>query len=257
MIELYHYEPYANSMKNMVALYEKEIPFVSRYVDILKFEQHEEAFVALNPNGQAPILVHDGKAIVESTVINEYLEDVFPQRPLRPADPYLRHRMRVFSKWNDEILMPSVSMLGWHYRFQPFLKTIPEDEFERRVARIPLREMQEKWRTTRAGAFTPADLDESRRKIRWMVGKMEEGLAASPWLAGEEYSLADINVYPQIEGVTRLYKEFWSEPNAPRCAAWLQRINERPAVHAAFALSRFRNAPGKAMDAEKTERGQS
>ena len=117
--------------------------------------------------------------------------------------------------------------------------------------------MREKWRTTRAGAFTPAQLDELRRKIRWMIARMEEALAASPWLAGDEYSLADINTYPQIEGVTRLYKEFWTEANAPRSMAWLARINERPAVQAAFALSRFRNAPGQALDAEKTERAKS
>lgn len=257
VIELYHYEPYANSMKNMVTLYEKEIPFTARYVDILKFEQHEDWFVALNPNGQVPILVHDGKVVVESTVINEYLEDVFPQTPLRPVDPYQRHRMRVVSKWNDEVLMPSVSMLGWHTRFHPFAKSLPEDEFQRRIARVPLKEIRDKWQTTREGSFTKEQLDESRRKIRWMLATMEKILAESPWLAGGEYSLADINTYPQVEGVTRLYKEFWSEENVPRSMEWLARINDRPAVKAAFALSRFHNAPGKALDADKTARGQS
>lgn len=256
MLELYHYEPYANSMKNMVTLYEKGIDFVSRYVDILKFEQHEDWFVKLNPNGQVPILVHDGKVIVESTVINEYLEDAFPRVPLRPADPYKRHRMRVMSKWNDEILMPSVSMLGWHTRFHPFAKSLSEEEFQRRVVRVPLKEIREKWETTRKGSFTEDQLSESRRKIRWMLGKMEEVLVQSPWLAGPEYSLADINTYPQVEGVTRLYKEFWTEKNVPRSMEWVARINERPAVKAAFALSRFHNAPGKALDADQTARAQ-
>lgn len=254
MLELYHYEPYANSMKCMVCLEEKGIAFISRYVDILKFEQHEPSFVALNPNGQVPILVHDGKVIVESTIINEYLEDVFPEIPLRPADPYDRHRMRVFSKWNDEILMPSVSMLGWHTRFHPFAKALDEAEFQKRMMRVPLHEMREKWLTTRKGTFTQDQLDESRRKIRWMIAKMEETLAQSKWLAGQVYTLADINTYPQIEGVTRLYKEFWNEKNAPRSIEWLARINERPAVKAAFALSRFNNAPGRARDAENEVR---
>lgn len=254
MLELYHYEPYANSMKNMITLYEKGAAFTSRYVDILKFEQHEDWFVGLNPNGQVPILVHDGRVIVESTVINEYLEDLIPSPPLRPADPYDRHRMRVFSKWNDEILMPSVSMLGWHTRFHPFVKGLPEEEFQRRVARVPLKEIREKWETTRKDSFTPEQLDESRRKIRWMLERMERTLAESPWLAGREYSLADINTYPQVEGVTRLYKEYWTDRNVPRTMEWLARINERPAVKAAFALSRFNNAPGKARDADTTVR---
>jgi len=249
VLELYHYEPYANSMKNLVALYEKGLAFKSRYVDILKFEQHEDWFVKLNPNGQVPILVHDGKVIVESTIINEYLEDVFPAVRLRPADSFDLHRMRVISKWTDEILMPSVSMLGWHYRFHPFLKNIPEEEFQRRVARVPLKEMRDKWQITRKGAFTDDQLDESRRKIRWMLVKMEERLAQSPWLAGQDYSLADINTYPMVEGATRLYCEFCTSDNIPRSVEWLARINGRPAVKAAFALSRFHNAPGKALDA--------
>jgi glutathione S-transferase len=254
VLELYHYEPYANSMKNMVALYEKGIEFVSRYVDILKFEQHEDWFVKLNPNGQVPILVHDGKVIVESTIINEYLEDTFPRVPLRPADAYERHRMRVISKWTDEILMPSVSMLGWHIRFRPFANSIPQEEFERRVAKIPLKEMQDKWRTTHGGGFAEEALDESRRKIRWTLSKMEEALAQFPWLAGSTYSLADINTYPMIEGATRLYPEFCNRNSVPRCLEWLARINERPAVKAAFALSRFRNAPGRALDADNVRR---
>jgi glutathione S-transferase len=252
VLELYHYEPYANSMKTMVALYEKGIAFTSRYVDILKFEQHAAAFVKLNPNGQVPVLVHDGRVVAESTVINEYLEDVFPQVRLRPADAYERHRMRVISKWTDEILMPSVSMLGWHIRFHPFVKSLPEKEFQRRVAQIPLKEMRDKWQTTRKGAFTEEVLGESRRKIRWMLGKMEEILAQSPWLAGGTYSLADINTYPMIEGTARLYPEFWTPDNVPRSMEWLARINERPAVKAAFGLSRFRNAPGRALDADSS-----
>ncbi len=254
MLELYHYEPYANSMKCMVCLTEKGLEFASHYVDILKFEQHAPSFIALNANGQVPILVHDGKVIVESTVINEYLEDVFPEVPLRPSDPYERHRMRVISKWNDEVLMPSVSMIGWHTRFHPFAKTLDEAEFHRRMSQVPLQEIRRKWETTRNGAFTHEQLDESRRHIRWMIGKMEEALTHSRWLAGQNYSLADINTYPQIEGVTRLYKEFWNEKNAPRSMEWLARINERPAVKAAFALSRFNNAPGRARDAEKNVR---
>jgi glutathione S-transferase len=250
VLELYHYEPYANSMKNMVALYEKGIAFTSRYVNILKFEQHEDWFVKLNPNGQVPILVHDGRVIVESTIINEYLEDVFPAIPLRPANAYDLHRMRVISKWTDEILMPSVSMLGWQFRFHPFLKSISEDDFQRQVAKIPLKEMRDKFQTTRKGAFTAEQLGESRRKIRWMLGKMEESLAQSPWLAGRDYSLADINTYPMIEGATRLYREFCARDSVPRTMEWLARISERPAVKAAFALSRFHNAPGKALDAD-------
>jgi len=82
----YHAEPAANSLKSMICLHEKGLEFESRYVDLHKFEQHSEWFVAINPEGQVPVLVHDGAVITQTSVINEYLEDVFPENPLRPAD---------------------------------------------------------------------------------------------------------------------------------------------------------------------------
>ena len=254
MLELYHYEPYANSMKCLVCLEEKNLAFTSRYVDILNFEQHEAEFLQVNPNGQVPALAHDGRVIVESTIINEYLDDTFPDVPLRPSDTAERARMRVWSKWTDEILMPTVSMLGWQQRFRPLFQRYDKTELERRLRRIPLKEMREKWQTMAGPGFSDEQLEESRRQIRWFVERMERALADAPWLAGTSYSLADINAYPMIEGASRLYKEFWSASNAQRSAEWLARMNKRPAVMNAFGYSRFKNAPGVARDAEKAMR---
>ena len=78
-IKYYHAEPAANSLKSMIPLLEKGIDFQSVYVDLHKFEQHAEWFVAINPEGQVPVLDHDGHIITHTTVINEYLEDVFPE----------------------------------------------------------------------------------------------------------------------------------------------------------------------------------
>jgi len=74
MLELYHAEPVANSMKTLLCLKEKDLKFHSHYVDLLRFEQHRPEFLKLNPNGQVPVLVHNGAVITESTVINEYLD---------------------------------------------------------------------------------------------------------------------------------------------------------------------------------------
>src|SRR3569833_2020695 len=78
MLKLYHAEPLANSLKSLIPVKEKGLEFESIYVDLHKFEQHEPWFVAINPEGQVPVLVHDGAVITHSTVINEYLEDAFP-----------------------------------------------------------------------------------------------------------------------------------------------------------------------------------
>ena len=86
ILKYYHAEPVANSLKSMIPLIEKGLVYESVYVDLHKFEQHSDRFVAINPEGQVPVLDHDGTIITHTTVINEYLEDVFPDIPLRP--PY-------------------------------------------------------------------------------------------------------------------------------------------------------------------------
>jgi glutathione S-transferase len=51
-------------------------------------------FLDINPAGKVPALVHGGRALNESSVINEYLEDVFPDRAVFPSDPYLKAQSR-------------------------------------------------------------------------------------------------------------------------------------------------------------------
>jgi glutathione S-transferase len=52
-------------------------------------------FLDINPAGKVPALIHEGRALHESSVINEYLEDVFPARPVFPADPFLKAQSRI------------------------------------------------------------------------------------------------------------------------------------------------------------------
>lgn len=169
MLKLYHAEPMANSLKSLIALKEKGLPFESVYVDLHKFEQHAPWFVAINPEGQVPVLDHDGAIITHTTVINEYLEDAFPEAPaLRPADPIGKARMRFWNKFVDEHVMNYVSMHGWHRMVGIIARSIDAGEFEKLVARIPLYEQREKskrraqgsaprtWRTLRARSKSPS-----------------------------------------------------------------------------------------------------
>jgi glutathione S-transferase len=236
MLELYHAEPVANSMKVLLGLKEKGLEFVSHYVDLLRFEQHQPAFVKINPNGQVPVLVHDGAIITESTVINEYLDDVFPEPPLRPKNPVERARMRIWSKFIDEYFCPALSMWGWHLMVRKVAQSIAKDKLEEVLGRIPLKEQRDKWATVAGQSFTEAELADSKRKIAVSLERMEQILATSPWLAGPTYSLADVNSYSIVAGVPRLFNDIMNERSTPRSCEWLRRMNERPAVKAALAM---------------------
>lgn len=236
MLDLYHAEPVANSMKTLLCLKEKGLEFVSHYVDLLRFEQHQPAFVAINPNGQVPVLVHDGAIVTESTVINEYLEDVFPQVRLRPLNPVHVARMRIWSKFVDEYFCPALSMIGWHLMVRRVAQSLSKGELDEVLARIPLKEQRDKWATVAGESFTQAQLDESRRKIGVAIERLEKILQQSDWITGPEYSLADVNSYSMVASVPRLFPECMNDKLTPRCVDWLQRMNARPAVQAALTM---------------------
>src|SRR6185437_4082408 len=158
MLELYHWEPNGSYLKPLIALHEKGLPFASRYVDVLAFEQYQPGFLAgsretgLNPEGEGPVLVHDGRQITESLFMIEYLEDAFPEKPLRPSDALSQ-------------------------------------------ARIPMKHLQEGWRLALTDGYCADLLQDSERKVKLSVQRIEDALAQSAWLVGSFYSLADIDAF--------------------------------------------------------------
>jgi glutathione S-transferase len=147
-------------------------------------------------------------------------------------------------------VMNYVSMHGWHRLVGAIARSVEAGEFERLMARIPLHEQREKWRTARSG-FSEADLANATRKIEVAVDKVEQQLQTSAWLAGDRYTLADINFFA-IGGMAleRLFPQMQVGSRAPRLSQWVARMFERPAVKAAFAM------PNRTIPAFRTFTGE-
>jgi glutathione S-transferase len=107
MIELYHHGSSVCAAKVRFVLAEKDVAWTGHYVDILKGDQFDPSYLKLNAKAVVPTLVHDGVVVPESSVICEYLDEVFPVRPLRPADAPGRARMRLWTKAVDEDMHPA------------------------------------------------------------------------------------------------------------------------------------------------------
>src|SRR5438105_14246242 len=75
-------------------LLEKGIAWTTRLVDLTRMEQKRPEYLALNPNGVVPTLLHGERVLYESNVITEYLDETFPGPRLYPADPSERARRR-------------------------------------------------------------------------------------------------------------------------------------------------------------------
>lgn len=240
MLELYHAGLTACSKKARLCLREKGLDYVSHYIDLSRFEHHRPDYLALNPNGLVPTLVHDGAVIIESTVINEYLDDVFPDTPLRPADPVARARTRVWAKLADEALGPNmVVTFSAAGGIGKSARALNDKQLDEVIARIPLIERQNViHKITRGGGFTEEEFAAAHRKAGYILDKAEKALEDGPYLAGDSYSLADINMIPFLDRYKeRVVPDLFTEGRVPRLCDWYARIMARPAVIATFAES--------------------
>jgi glutathione S-transferase len=237
MIELYHWRPVSHSAKVLICLHEIGVEFVSRYVDLTGFEQFSEEFLALNPMGQVPVLKVGGDVLLESSLINEYLAESHPEAGLAPADPLGWYGVQTWAKYVDYNLSPSLATLGCRQHLAPHLQKRDREALLRRIDAIPVEERKAGWLQAATGEIGDDAVENSRRKTRLVVERMEGVLAESAWLAGDAYSIADIGTYAMLVSLADLAPDIVNGDVFPRTMAWLERVGSRPAVQAALAES--------------------
>jgi glutathione S-transferase len=88
------------------------------------------------------------------------------------------------------------------------------------------------------GTYTPQILATARERLKFPVSRVEAQLATGPWLAGPDYSIADIDAFAMLRVIPDLAPEVVNENVTPRICEYLARIAGRPAVKAALATSR-------------------
>jgi glutathione S-transferase len=78
-----------------IVLHEKGLAYQRVTLDLAKKEQKRPEFLKLNPYGKVPVINDNGKVLFESCIINEYLDEQYPNPPLMPKEPYVRGRGRI------------------------------------------------------------------------------------------------------------------------------------------------------------------
>ena len=232
---LFHGWRSSASRRVRLALAEKGLAYESRIIDMLKGEQHAPEYLAMNPNGVVPTLLHDDRVLYESSVICEYLDECFPTPPIRPANPYQRAVMRNFVRWIDEQCLPKLIVFNWSVSMQPAASAWSEQELQQRLARVPSAARREAWARVARRPYTDDEKAEAMRGLLKLLDKMHELLAdsGSGWLVGDTCSIADMAAAPFVMRI--------SELDAPALAqatdvdAWWQRVRGR----ASFAAARI------------------
>jgi glutathione S-transferase len=237
MIELYHHGSSVCAAKVRFALYEKGLEWKGHYIDILKGEQFDPAYRRLNPKAVVPTLLHDGNVIVESTVINEYIDEVWPDPPLKPADRVARARMRLWTKAVDEDLHPICAEITFVSCHRHIINRLGPAKVKEFLDSTPPQSVTPTWHSRKQelvtrGLEAPNVAASFRLHDRYLQ-KMEDVLQDTPWLAGAEFSLADISVTPYVNRLDMMgMSEFWAK--RPRLTQWWERIKARPTFVPAF-----------------------
>lgn len=237
-VVLYHWEPNANSGKPMLALMEKGVVFDSHYIDMLAFDQHKPEYLAINPQGTIPAMVHDGRVLVESTAIMEYVNEAFAGPALMPENPLERWRIRWWMKFMDQWLGPSFSMIGWSVFVGPMVRKRDPAELEAAIDRIPLPERRLAWRKAISAQFGEAELAESRRRVAFGITLLEEELGKRDYVGSDAYSLADINIFNSTYSLPLSQPDLAGKDKTPNIMRWLKRVYERDAVKRTWAMGR-------------------
>jgi glutathione S-transferase len=223
---LYHGTTSVCAIKVRLALSEKSLEWQGQVLDLRRGDQHRPEYLKLNPNAVVPTLLHQGRVVIESTLIVEYLDERFPEPPLMPADPYERAQARLWMKKIDDGLHAACSAVTFAIAFRAEMLKRPPADLEAHLGRIPNPEYRERQRLSIAHGLAAPHVTQAVRTYDKYIGEMEQALAGSPCLVGGAYSLADLCATPYINRAHMLgMDDLWTK--RPNVAHWFERIKER------------------------------
>jgi glutathione S-transferase len=197
-LKLYDFRSSPNCQRVKVVLEEKKIPYETVPVDLGKKEQKHPDFLKLNPYGKVPVILDGGTTLYESCIINEYLEDKYPEPALMPKEPSRKARIRLLIDYGLNHL---------NAPYQKLREALMKDEKDRNQESI----------------------GNAKNEIKELLQKLEQEIGEQSYLAGD-FSLLDAALIPRF-----LRLESWGilpDPALPRLGKWLQRMKERPSVRA-------------------------
>jgi len=174
-----------------------------------------------------PTLVHDDKVIIESTVIMHYVNDLFSDPPLMPKDPYARSKVHMTCKLMDEYVHNCCTVLTFATaNRERLLKKSPE-ELEAELAKQPNKARAEvKRQVYHHGLDAPIVVDALRHHQK-LLNRINDAMKQGSYIAGNEYSLADVAATPYVWRLTKLrLSQLWDDK--PGVARWYERIQQRP-----------------------------
>lgn len=237
MLELYNFAQSTCSLKVRICLAEKGIDWTDRRLVSETHDHLSDWYLKLNPNGVVPTLIHDGRPVIESATIMQYLDEVFPDHSLTPPDPYGRAEMRAWLTYVDLVTTPAGRFPSFQFGgLRRKLEKLTQEEFDEKARSRPMKAWFYKKMNKDTG-FAGEELDTALRDIRRSAARMDLLLqqhGGGPWLLGDQFTIADAAVAPLLDRMEDLgLEDLWVE-SYPSVDAWLKRIQARPAYQQTY-----------------------
>jgi glutathione S-transferase len=222
------------TQKVFITLAEKGLAYDTHNVNLFTNEQFKPEYLKINPKGVVPALDHDGRIVIESSLICEYLDDSFSSPGLVPADPYARARMRLWSKAVDETLFEATRELSFSAMFRERMRNMTEDQREGRFRNVGDQIKRARLMSTYAEGVESPYVFQGIAAFEIAFDKMEKDLAGGPWLVGAAMTLADINMMPFVARLAYLdLLEAWIAER-PAAQDWWRRVQALPSFRASI-----------------------
>jgi glutathione S-transferase len=198
-IRLYDSQTSPNCHRVKIVLEEKQLPCELMALDLKAGEQKKPDFLRLNPYGKVPVIIDGDTVLYESCIINEYLEERYPDTPLMPQNYAERARIRILIDY------------GLNHFAPPYQKLREE-----------LRWKAEKERD-------PQIIENAVSQLVNLFQRLEREIGDKPYLAGE-LSLLDAALIPRFLRMEKWAVGILPNSSIPRMGTWLHRMKERPSV---------------------------
>ena len=198
MIKLYDFKSSPNCQRVKVVLAEKNLTYEIVPVDLRKQEQKKPEYLKLNPYGKVPVLTDDFTVLYESLIINEYLNEKYPDPPLMPKDPGGKAKARILIDYG---------MAHFDSAYQKLRMELMKDPKEQ----------------------SQPIIDGAKSDLKKLLQRFEDEIGDQPYLMGD-FSLVDADLIPRftrLEGFGVL-----PDPSLPRLGKYMERMKARPSVKA-------------------------
>ena len=198
MIKLYDFKSSPNCQRVKIVLAEKNLPYDIAPIDLRAHEQKTPEYLKLNPYGKVPVLTDDATVLYESLIINEYLDEKYPNPPLMPKDPAKRAKARILVDYG---------MAHFDAPYQRLRMELMNDANEQNQQVIAT----------------------AKAELKKLLQRLEDEIGEQQYLLGD-FSLVDADLLPRftrLEGFGVL-----PDPSLPRLGNYLERVKARPSVRA-------------------------